>query len=288
MVVVDSVTHVCGYLYIIVYSTTIQYTGTKQCCTATHKGLSRDETLPQASFVQMLHPRMHSFFLKTQHISRARSLAFFWSTRTLHTCAPGLLLVGLALFVFPQMVQAQTAWNATDWTEYDTITIDHTNIGDDLTDFPVYVDLADLSADFWSTTPTGSTTVGTDIRVTTDDGTPSELPRELVAASSTAETGELHFKADSISSTTATTFRIYYNGTTTGAYAASDTYGAQNVWNSNYELVYHSGGGSDSTSNGRHGTASGGVTVGGVAGQLGDATDFDGVNDYIDKRILRG
>ena len=40
----------------------------------------------------------------------------------------------------------------------------------------------------------------------------SELPRELVAASSTAETGELHFKADSISSTTATTFRIYYNG----------------------------------------------------------------------------
>jgi len=64
MVVVDSVTHVCGYLYIIVYSTTIQYTGTKQCCTSTHKGLSRDETLPQASFVQMLHPRMHSFFFK--------------------------------------------------------------------------------------------------------------------------------------------------------------------------------------------------------------------------------
>ena len=148
------------------------------------------------------------------------------------------MLVGLALFVFPQMVQAQTAWNATDWTEYDTITIDHTNIGDDLTDFPVYVDLADLSADFWSTTPTGSTTVGTDIRVTTNDGTLSELPRELVAASSTAETGELHFKADSISSTTATTFRIYYNGTTTGAYAASDTYGAQNVWDT-YGAVWH-------------------------------------------------
>ena len=171
---------------------------------------------------------------------------------------------------------AAEAWNATDWTQYDTITIDHTNVDDDLTDFPVYVDLADLSADFWATTPTSSNRVGADIRVTTDAGTPTELPRELVAASSTAETGELHFKADSISSTTDTVFRIYYNGTTTGDYAPDATYGAQAVWSNDYLAVYHDGGSTDSTSFTRNATAVGSVTEGNTSGQVGNATDLNG------------
>ncbi|HMA79214.1 MAG TPA: hypothetical protein VKP88_08995, partial [Candidatus Paceibacterota bacterium] len=82
-----------------------------------------------------------------------------------------------------------SVWNATDWTSYDIITIDATQVDDDLTDFPVYVDLADLSSQFWSTTPSSASLVGTDIRVTTDAGSPVELPRELVFASSTTETG---------------------------------------------------------------------------------------------------
>jgi hypothetical protein len=179
-------------------------------------------------------------------------------------------------------------WNATDWTTYDTITIDATNIDDDLTDFPVYVDLADLGAAFWSTTPTSSALVGTDIRVTTNDGTPIELPRELVTASSTAETGELHFKANVISSTTDTVFRIYYNGTTTGDYAKSSTYGAQNVW-SEYLAVLHLGetvnnspdGYRDSTGNGHDGTGSS-MSLNAPSGRLsGQAQSFDGSIDYI-------
>ena len=170
-------------------------------------------------------------------------------------------------------------WNATDWTLYDTITIDSANIDEDLTDFPVYVDLSDLSTQFWNTTPTGSTTVGADIRVTTDDGSPVELPRELVVASSTTQTGELHFKANTISSTTDTVFRIYYNGTTTSDYPASATYGAENVW-SEYGFVSHDGGATDSVGNSTS-TLNGGMTAGSISGQMGVASTFDG-NDYIE------
>jgi len=70
-------------------------------------------------------------------------------------------------------------WNNTDWTEYVAITIDNTKIDDDLTNFPVYVDLADMPDTFWNTVADG----GGDIRVTTHTGTPVELAREVVSAS---------------------------------------------------------------------------------------------------------
>ena len=174
-------------------------------------------------------------------------------------------------------------WNATDWTTYDTITIDSSQVDDDLTDFPVYVDLTDLSANFWSTTPSASTTVGTDIRVTTDDGSPTELPRELVAASSTAQTGELHFKADSISSTTDTVFRIYYSGTTTGDYATDASYGAENVWTNDYVAVWHMGDTVfDSTGNS---TSTVYGTTASTTAKMGTGRSFNGTSDYIQTNL---
>ena len=181
-------------------------------------------------------------------------------------------------------------WNATDWTTYDTITIKHENIDESLRDFPVYVDLGDLSPSFWATTPSESFLVGTDIRVTTEDGTPVELPRELVAASSTAQTGELHFKADFINKDADTSFRIYYNGTTTGGYVPDATYGAQGVWNSNYKSVYHleedptSTMVFDSTANDNDLTPNGSfVSEDSVAGVVGQSVQFDGNDEtFID------
>ncbi|MEM9336685.1 MAG: hypothetical protein AAGA35_02420, partial [Patescibacteria group bacterium] len=180
-------------------------------------------------------------------------------------------------------------WNSTDWTTYDTIRIESDNIDEDLTDFPVYIDLADLSSDFWSTTPAGASVVGTDIRVTTNDGSPVELPRELVTASSTLETGELHFKANFISSSVDTVFRVYYNGTTTGDYGVTDPYGAENVWTNGYVGVYHlneegnsdTGGYLDSTAFSHDGTGVSMTSASDVSGQLGTAQDFDGSFDYI-------
>lgn len=183
----------------------------------------------------------------------------------------------------PQQVAAQMTWNASDWSAYETITIASTTIDEDLSDFPVYIDLADLSDYFWASTPTSSALVATDIRVTTDEASPTELPRELVSASSTAKTGELHFKAGTISSTTDTSFRIYYNGTTTGDYASTTTFGSNNVWSAGYIAVYHDGSSAfDSTANNITGSAVGGIVAGTASGEVGSATSYNGTSQYYD------
>ncbi|MEX2514740.1 MAG: DUF2341 domain-containing protein [Candidatus Paceibacterota bacterium] len=143
-----------------------------------------------------------------------------------------------------------------------------------LTDFPVYVDLADLSDTFFVYVAND----GADIRVTAGDGL-TELPREVVSVDSVGKTGELHFKADAVYGSVGTEFYIYYGNPFAVNYSATDTYGAQNVWNSNYVLVSHDGGATDSTSNGNNGTANGDATAGIATGKVGTAAEFDGVSD---------
>jgi ribosomal protein L31 len=170
-------------------------------------------------------------------------------------------------------------WNSSDWVLYDSITIEQEYIDNDLTDFPVYINMSDLSPQFWNTVSAS----GGDIRIMTDDKT-EELPREIVSASTTLETGELHFKANYLSSSTDTTFRIYYNGVAAD-YADSDTYGAENVWTNDYVAVYHleedpSGGVGavlDSTRFNHDATGSTTMTSADlVSGKLGYSHDFDG------------
>ena len=120
-----------------------------------------------------------------------------------------------------------------DWAGRVAITIDPSNINGLLTDFPIYVNLADLGPDFWA----GVQSDGRDIRVTQADGS-TELPYDLVEIDTVAETGELHFLAASIDSGVNTTFHIYYDNAGASAYSAGDTYGTNAVWAA-YEAVYH-------------------------------------------------
>jgi len=176
-------------------------------------------------------------------------------------------------------------WYDSSWTYRQKITIDNTKVSADLTDFPVYVDLSDLGTDFFSNVKTD----GSDIRVTKSDGT-TEVPREVVGIDTGSSTGELHFKADgTLSSSTSTSFYIYYGNASATEPATSATYGRNNVWSS-YICVYHmaqdpSGSAPqmiDSTGNGNDLTSSGSMTSGDlVSGQVGNAIDFDGSNDYL-------
>lgn len=163
-------------------------------------------------------------------------------------------------------------WYNASWGYRVCITVESGYVVADLSDFPVYVDLSDLPAGFHSNV---NQTDARDIRVTTSDGT-TEVPSEVVFYDSANDTGELHFKG-SLSSSTDTDFYIYFGNASATAPAASSTYGSQNVWNSNYKVVTHNGGGSDSTSNGHNGTPSG-VTAGDKTGKLGKATEF--AQDY--------
>ena len=113
------------------------------------------------------------------------------------------------------------------------------------------------------------------IRFYSDASLSTELPREVVSAD------EIHVKVSSVSSST----EIWadYDGVRSD-YAATDTYGRNNVW-SEYGGRYHmddvSGGILDSTGNNGTATEVGNPTYG-VAGEVGNAIDFDGGGDRFD------
>lgn len=143
------------------------------------------------------------------------------------------------------------------------------------TGFTFIVDLSDMPASWWSTAENTDATRG---RVYRNDGT-TELAVDWIDYDDSTETGYVRFKDDMALSPT--TYRIYPPVSGNSTVAASATYGSDNAYDSNWEGYWPNGGGDDRTSNGNDGTANGGVTVGGVAGQTGDATDFDGTGDYI-------
>ncbi len=170
-------------------------------------------------------------------------------------------------------------WLDADWGRRIKITVDNNVVEEGVTDFPVYLDLANLPAGFFNNVQSD----GDDIRITSDDGI-SELPFELVAIDTAIETGELHFKAD-LASTTDSEFFVYYSNAGASGYAVGATYGSRNVWTNNYNLRYAlddspvaaSPQFKDSTSNNNNAVARAGMTVGDViTGQIGDAIDLDG------------
>jgi hypothetical protein len=177
-------------------------------------------------------------------------------------------------------------WYNASWDYRVKITVQSSQVDATLTDFPVYVDLSDLPAGFHTNV---NQTDGRDIRVTKADGL-TELPREVVLYDSSTDTGELHFKADSLSSSANTEFYIYYGNSSATEPAVDATYGAENVWDSNFKAVYHlqadpSGTAPqllDSTSNSNDLTSGGSMTSGdSVAVKMGKGIDLDGTDDEL-------
>lgn len=146
------------------------------------------------------------------------------------------------------------------------LTIDHTKVEDTLTNFPIYVNLNHVK-------PGGLTIAeAKSIRVYKSDGT-TQLPREVVSEN------EMHFLADSVSHTQDTVFLISIDGISDD-YDRDDTFGSEAVW-ADYKYVSHDGGRYDSTAGKNHGTGHGGITMGAAVSNMGVATEFDGVDDYI-------
>jgi len=100
-----------------------------------------------------------------------------------------------------------------------------------LTDFPAYIDLANMPDRFWALVTNG----GGDIRAYADLAKTTPLPREVVSCVTATETGELYIKVPSIADDTEVFIEI--DGTSTEP-ARNSTYGSDNVW-TDYELVAH-------------------------------------------------
>jgi hypothetical protein len=177
------------------------------------------------------------------------------------------------------------AWYNSSWDYRVKVTIDKDEVPSNQTNFPVFVDLSDLPAGFFSNVKSD----GGDIRVTQSNGT-TEQAREVDWITTGSSIGEIHFKASSISSSVDTDFYIYYGNSGASDYAEGDTYGKHAVWDSNFLAVQHlsqdpSGSSPqmiDSTSNSADGTSGGTMTTGDlVTGKVGRAIAFDGTDDVI-------
>jgi len=170
----------------------------------------------------------------------------------------------------------------TGYTKYQNVTIDKDKVDATLTDYPCLIDLSDLDKiiDIFDTCRSD----GGDIRVTLSNGT-TQLAREVVSIDTSAKTGELYVKIPSLSSSVDTIIRIWYNGTDTEP-AEDSTYGKENTWNSDYELVCHmndltTSTVKDSTSHGRDGTKAAANQPSEGTGKIGQAQDFDPTIEYI-------
>jgi hypothetical protein len=140
------------------------------------------------------------------------------------------------------------------------------------TNFPVYVNLARMGAanTFWSHLKKKSD--GGDILITNSAGT--RLPVEVVSVSTSSKTGEIYFKADSLSNTVNTNFYIYYGSSTAAQPASSTTYGSRNVWSNGYAAVWHFAGSlRDSTWHSLSTTTSGAVATT-SSSMLGNTSEY--------------
>ena len=160
-----------------------------------------------------------------------------------------------------------------------TITIDHTKVPGDLTDY-VGLIVPDASAGY-SALYALCLEGGGDIRLFKSDDT-TELAREIVTFSVTDETGEIHYRyAGTLSSSVDTDIHVYADGSSSD-YAVGATYGRNAVW-ADYSAVWHlsmaSGNSPDSTGNSNTGTSNGNPVYGDTT-FFADGVDLDG-NDYF-------
>jgi len=157
-----------------------------------------------------------------------------------------------------------------------TITIDHTKVPGDLTDY-VGLIVPDASAGY-SALYALCLEGGGDIRLFKSDDT-TELAREIVTFSVSAETGEIHYKySGTLSSSVDTDIHVYADGSSSD-YAVGATYGRNNVW-SDYAGVFHQDSVVDSSGNGDATAVS--ITNNSTNGKIGDGAGYNGSGSRLD------
>jgi hypothetical protein len=141
------------------------------------------------------------------------------------------------------------------WKRKQKITIDHTKLGGDETDFPVLLvwtgSASTSNVDpeiIYSPADTGvpnysALSNGGDIRASSDSAGSIQLPVDvaliITGSDKTAARLEVHIKLASVSSVTNTTFYLWYDNANVTAPAVTDTYGRNAVWSANYLAVWH-------------------------------------------------
>ena len=168
-------------------------------------------------------------------------------------------------------------WLDANWTKRIKLTVNSIQVASDLTDVPLFLDLSILPVDFFVSVASS----GQDIRITKLDGK-TLLAKELVSIDKLAKTGELYFKAETLSSSIDNEFYIYYGNSDSNL---SDENTSADVWSNGYAGVWHLNNTSqavDSTSNAHHASYVGISAGDHVASKFGKSIYFDQVDNIID------
>lgn len=109
-----------------------------------------------------------------------------------------------------------------------TLTIASGKVASDLTNFPLYINLADMPARFWTTSNRGK-----DLRANVGG---TQVPLDMVWLDPLNKTGAAFVKVPTVSTGSTTTVNLTWDGSS-DRLANSDTYGRNNVWSA-YESVF--------------------------------------------------
>jgi hypothetical protein len=179
------------------------------------------------------------------------------------------------------------------WSHRIAITIDHTDIDADLTNWTLVFDqsfdsvLTQVNGPLDADGIRASINGGGDIRFSTDSAGANQLAVDIrdwttnnTPGSATCEVAVGTFN---VSSSADTTIYLWWGKSGETQPGAATTYGQYNAYDSDYELVYplseNSGSRLDRTSNQETLTPNSSPTA--VGGIVGNANSFDGLNDYL-------
>lgn len=171
------------------------------------------------------------------------------------------------------------------------ITIDAAEVGvGGVLGFPVAIQRVHLADEVVD--PSGANAAradGGDIRFSADTAGLNQLAIDVISFGLDSVTGAgdaavvIRINVASLSDLADTTIYVWYKGTTTTTQpAAASTYGRHNAYPASLLAYWPMGAGADRTSNAIDLTAEGTLVVGGVAGELGVATDYNGTSHYAD------
>lgn len=133
------------------------------------------------------------------------------------------------------------------WNHKCLFTIPIVGVPGDQTDFPVMLiwngTSGNLPSEIYNAGLSSPMSDGRDIRFSVDTEGTTQLPFEIVTFSPNSTVAnarvEIWVKLTSISSSTPTTFYIWWSNSQASALPYTDTYGRNNVWTNNYLGVWH-------------------------------------------------
>ena len=177
----------------------------------------------------------------------------------------------------PATPQSQSNWYSPDWKYRIKVTVDHEQVGEEVTDFPMVVKITNNQKLFKNAKQDGK-----DIVFTSSDGI-TKLDHELEAYNADNQELVAWVKIPKLSVTENTEIYAYYGNLT-----AEDQQRPTNVWGNGYTGVWHlnqdpAGQTKDSTKKETTGPSSGNMNANDSLqeGRVGKGLSFDGTNDYV-------